>query len=152
MISELSELDLSKLRAATLDRNTKKRNNRVGREEDIPREDNVNGTDQPTPWREGVDQDTCFMFPYQGERWTSVRIVLQQLYGMSFHILLSPSDSEVLRDQKLEDFRSNLMFVITKQLRMGNMINMTNEQFTTDNDVPGTVHYKMQLQLFLTTF
>ena len=130
MISELSELDLSKLRAATLDRNTKKRNNRVGREEDIPREDNVNGTNQPTPWREGVDQDTCFMFPYQGERWTSVRIVLQQLYGMSFHILLSPSDSEALREQKLEDFRSNLMFVSTKELRMGNMINLTNDPFT----------------------
>jgi len=130
MVSELSEEDLSKLRAAALDRSTKKRNNRVGREEDIPREDNVNGTDQPTPWREGVDQDTCFIFPYQGERWTSVRIVLQQLYGMSFDILVSPTDSEALREQKLEDFRNNLMFVSTKQLRMGNMVNLTNDQFT----------------------
>ncbi len=53
MISELPQDDLSKLRVAALDRSTKKKNNRLGREEDILREDNANGTDQPTPWREG---------------------------------------------------------------------------------------------------
>jgi hypothetical protein len=47
MISELPQEDLSKLREAALDRSTKKKNNRLGREEDILRDDNANGTDQP---------------------------------------------------------------------------------------------------------
>jgi hypothetical protein len=148
MISELPQEDLSKLREAALDRSTKKKNNRLGREEDILRDDNANGTDQPTPWREGVDPDTRFIFPYQGERWTSVRIVMQEVYGMSFEMLLSPADSEALREQKLEDFRNNVMFVSTKQLRMGNMINLTNEQFTAHitamNQANSKKHYKLR--------
>ena len=55
-----SQQDFSKLRAAALDRSTKKQNNRVGLEEDIARNDNESGADQPSPLREGLDTDTAY--------------------------------------------------------------------------------------------
>jgi hypothetical protein len=58
-----SEQDFSKLRAAALDRSTKKQNNRVGLEEDIARNENESGADHPTPLREGLDTDTNTAYP-----------------------------------------------------------------------------------------
>jgi hypothetical protein len=63
-----SQQDFSKLRAAALDRSTKKQNNRVGLEEDIARNDNESGADQPTPLRD-TDTNTAyplafFQFPF----------------------------------------------------------------------------------------
>ena len=58
-----SQQDFSKLRAAALDRSTKKQNNRVGLEEDIARNDNESGAGQPTPLTEGLDTDTNTAYP-----------------------------------------------------------------------------------------